>query len=318
MTPFHRRGYSRYGIRFSYVNARDPGAIEAHASQETKLLWLESPTNPLLRLADLKAVGELAHSRGWIFAVDNTFATPYFQRPLELGADVVIHSTTKYLGGHSDVIGGAVITSNDELYETLKFHQNAVGAVPGPFDCFLVLRGIKTLALRMKQHEANALAIARHLENHPQIEYVCYPGLSSHPQHDLAIRQMTGFGGVVACVVRGGLQRARTVVNSTKLFQLAESLGGIKSLICHPASMTHAPIHKEIREHCGIVDGLIRLSLGIEETSDLIADIDQALDMASRTALVRGSYPATEQAPDTCVAHKAEAATDEPQFLALR
>lgn len=273
--------FRRYGIAFTYVNARNLTEIEEAIQPGTRLVWLESPTNPLLRLADLKAVGELTRSRNLIFAVDNTFATPYFQRPLELGADVVIHSTTKYLGGHSDVIGGAVVTSNDELYENLKFHQNAVGAVPGPFDCFLILRGLKTLACRMKEHERNAFAVAEFLVNHPSIETVYYPGLASHPQHGLAKRQMAGFGGVVAFVVRGGLDAARRTVNSTRLFQLAESLGGVKSLICHPATMTHAPIPKDVREHCGIVDGLIRLSLGLEDAADLVRDLDRALSQAT-------------------------------------
>lgn len=269
--------FARYGITFTYVNARDLGQIEKAIQPNTRLVWLESPTNPLLRLADLGAVGALTRSRGLIFAVDNTFATPYFQRPLALGADIVIHSTTKYISGHSDVIGGAIVTSKDELYESLKFHQNAVGAVPGPFDCFLILRGIKTLSCRMKEHERNAFAVAEFLSSHPGIEHVYFPGLSSHSQHDLARKQMSGFGGVVACVVKGGLSAARKTVNSTRLFQLAESLGGVKSLICHPATMTHAPIPREVREHCGIVDGLIRLSLGLEDAKDLIDDLDRAL-----------------------------------------
>jgi cystathionine beta-lyase/cystathionine gamma-synthase len=272
--------FSRYGLTFTYIDGKDIDAIERAITPKTKLVWLESPTNPLLRLADLRKVGELTKSRGLIFAVDNTFATPYFQRPIELGADVVIHSTTKYISGHSDIIGGAVVTSNDELYEVLKFHNNAVGAVPGPFDCFLALRGVKTLALRMKEHQSNAFAVARFLEQHPGIEEVYYPGLESHPQYDLAREQMKGFGGVVACVVKGGIEAARDVVSNTKLFQLAESLGGVKSLICHPASMTHAPIPKEVREPLGIVDGLIRLSVGIEESEDLIRDLDAVLPRA--------------------------------------
>lgn len=271
------RVYKRYNIEFTYVNARDLKAVEAAIKPNTKLVWLESPTNPLLRLADLKAIGEITKARKLIFVVDNTFATPFFQRPLELGADIVVHSTTKYISGHSDVIGGAIVTSNDELFEELKFHQNAVGGVPGPFDCFLILRGAKTLAVRLREHERNALAIAQYLESNPAIEAVYYPGLKSHPQHDLAARQMSGFGGVVSCVVKGGLEAARDVVNGTKLFQLAESLGGVKSLICHPASMTHAPIPKDVREHCGIVDGLIRLSVGLEDGLDLIEDLERVL-----------------------------------------
>ncbi|HEY9791009.1 MAG TPA: cystathionine gamma-synthase [Candidatus Obscuribacterales bacterium] len=271
------RVLTRYKLSFTYVNARDLNAIEGAINKDTKLVWIETPTNPLLRLADIAAIADLAHSKGLLLAVDNTFATPYFQRPLSLGADVVIHSTTKYISGHSDVIGGAIVTSNEELYEQLKFYQNAVGAVPGPFDCFLVLRGLKTLALRMKAHQNNALSISKFLQEHPSVEEVHYPGLPTHPQYDLARRQMTGFGGVVACVVKGGLEGARHVVNNTQLFQLAESLGGVKSLICHPAPMTHAPIPKDVREQCGIVDGLIRLSTGIEDSQDLIVDLDRAL-----------------------------------------
>jgi len=277
--------FSRYGLTFTYIDGKDINAIERAITPQTKLVWLESPTNPLLRLADLRKVGELTKSRGLIFAVDNTFATPYFQRPIELGADVVIHSTTKYISGHSDIIGGAIITSNDELYEVLKFHNNAVGAVPGPLDCFLALRGVKTLALRMKEHQNNAFAIARFLEQHDGVESVFYPGLTSHPQHKLACEQMSGFGGVVACVVKGGLEAAKNVVSNTKLFQLAESLGGVKSLICHPASMTHAPIPKEVREPLGIVDGLIRLSVGIEESADLIKDLETVLPKAKSIAI---------------------------------
>ncbi len=273
---------TRYGITFTYVNAQNLIDIENAITPATKLVWIETPTNPLVKLADVRAIADLCHANGLLLAVDNTFATPYFQRPLELGADVIIHSTTKYLGGHSDVIGGAIVTSNPELYERLQYHNNAVGAVPGPFDCFLVLRGLKTLKLRMREHERNATAIANFLESHPSVERVLYPGLKSHSQHDLAAKQMTGFGGMLSFVVKGGLDAAASTVGSTKLFQLAESLGGVKSLICHPATMTHKPIPKEIREHCGIVDGLIRLSPGIEEAEDLIADLDQAL-AGSRT-----------------------------------
>jgi cystathionine beta-lyase/cystathionine gamma-synthase len=241
------------------------------------LIWLETPTNPLLRLADLAAVGEIAKKHRLIYCVDNTFATPYFQRPIEFGADIIVHSTTKYLSGHSDIIGGAVITDREDLYEELKFTTNATGCVPGPFDCFLALRGIKTLALRMKEHQRNATAVAEYLEKHPAVERVYYPGLPSHPQYDLAKRQMKGYGGIVAFVVKGGLDNAKQVLHNTDLFQLAESLGGVKSLICHPSSMTHAPIPRDVQEHCGIVQGLIRLSVGIEETTDLIADLEQAL-----------------------------------------
>lgn len=278
------RVLKRYNLSFTYVNARNLDQVGQAVQPSTKLLWVETPTNPLLRIADLAGLAKISRRHKLIFVVDNTFATPYFQKPLEFGADIVVHSTTKYLSGHSDVIGGAIVTSNDELYENLKFHQNAVGAVPGPFDCFLVLRGIKTLALRMKEHERNATAVARYLEHHPAVEKVYYPGLPSHEQHQLARRQMTGFGGVVAFVVKGGLEATKQVVNGTRLFKLAESLGGVKSLICHPASMTHAPIPQEIREHCGIVDGLIRLSCGIEDAKDLIADLGRVLSPAARPA----------------------------------
>lgn len=267
----------RYNLHFTYVNARNLDEIQSAIRKETKLIWLETPTNPLLRLADLRAIGEIAKRHNLIYAVDNTFATPYFQRPLEFGADVIVHSTTKYLSGHSDIIGGAVITDREDLYQELKFYTNAAGCVPGPFDCFLILRGIKTLALRMREHERNATAVAEFLEQHEAIEKVYYPGLPSHPQHELACKQMKGFGGMVSFVVKGGLESAKAVLHNTQLFQLAESLGGVKSLICHPSTMTHAPIPKDVQEHCGIVDGLIRLSVGIEDSKDLIRDLEQAL-----------------------------------------
>ncbi|HEY9871670.1 MAG TPA: cystathionine gamma-synthase [Candidatus Obscuribacterales bacterium] len=271
------RVLSRYKLSFTYVDARDLKAVESAIRSDTRMLWLETPTNPLLKLADLSALAALARSRELISVVDNTFASPYFQRPLEKGIDIVVHSTTKYLGGHSDVVGGAIITANDEFHETLRFHQNAVGGVPGPFDCWLVLRGLKTLALRMREHEKNALAIARFLEKHASIEKVIYPGLPSHPQHDLAKKQMDGFGGMVSIVVKGGLERAQKLLQRTKLFALAESLGGVESLIGHPATMTHASIPKEIREGRGITDGLVRLSVGIEDAEDLISDLEGAL-----------------------------------------
>ena len=279
--------YTRYGVEFTFVDARDPANFEKAIRPETKLLWIETPTNPLLRLADIKALSEIARKKNILSVVDNTFASSYLQRPLDLGADVVLHSTTKYLGGHSDVVGGCIVTNNDDVYETLKFHQNAVGAVPGPFDSWLVMRGLKTLSLRMREHCKNADVIARHLEKHPAIEKVIYPGLTSHPQHELAKKQMDGFGGMVSCVVRGGLENARTVLNNTKLFALAESLGGVESLIGHPATMTHASIPREIREERGIVDGLIRLSCGIEDVEDLIEDLNNALSKIESAALAR-------------------------------
>jgi cystathionine beta-lyase/cystathionine gamma-synthase len=268
---------TRYGVTFSFVDARDPKNVEIAIKSNTKLLWLETPTNPLLRLADLKALSALAKSKKLISVVDNTFATPYFQRPLDFGIDIVVHSTTKYLGGHSDVVGGAAITSNDAYYETIKFHQNAIGGVPGPFDSWLTLRGLKTLALRMREHEKNALAVAKFMQGHKAIKEVIYPGLTSHPQHTLAKSQMDGFGGMVSCVVQGGIEQAQILLRETKLFSLAESLGGVESLISHPASMTHASIPKEARDARGIADGLVRLSVGIEDSEDLIDDLDKAL-----------------------------------------
>jgi cystathionine beta-lyase/cystathionine gamma-synthase len=269
--------YRRYGIEFTFVDSTDVKNTEKAIKSNTKMIWLETPTNPLLRLADLEAHVALAKSKKVISVVDNTFASPYFQRPLEMGIDVVVHSTTKYLGGHSDVVGGAIITSRDDLYETLKFHQNAVGATPGPFDCWLVMRGLKTLAVRMKEHQKNAITIADWLEKHDAVEKVYYPGLSSHPQHELAKKQMHGFGGMLSVVLKGGTENAKKLLEGTKLFALAESLGGVESLIGHPATMTHGSIPKAEREARGITDGLVRLSVGIEDVDDLIADLSHAL-----------------------------------------
>jgi cystathionine beta-lyase/cystathionine gamma-synthase len=275
--------FKKFKIEFTYVDASDASNVEKAIKPNTKLVWLESPTNPLLKLADLKAVAAITKKHNLLFAVDNTFATPFAQKPLELGADLVMHSTTKYLSGHSDVVGGAVITSSEKLHSELQFNINAVGAVPGPFDCFLILRGIKTLSLRLREHEKNATAVANFLEAHPLVEKVLYPGLPSHPQFALAKSQMASFGGVLSFVVKGGLEGAKSVVNSTKLFKLAESLGGVKSLICHPASQTHAPIPKEVREKVGIVDGLIRVSVGLEDEVDLLADLKHALQIVAAT-----------------------------------
>ncbi len=265
------------GMRFSFVDASRPDALDHAWTDRTRLVWIESPSNPLLKLIDIGSVAQLAHARGALLVVDNTFMSPYFQRPLALGADIVVHSTTKYLGGHSDVIGGALVVNRDDLYERLGFLQNAVGAVPGPMDAWLVLRGLKTLAVRMREHERNAQLVAAFLERHPQVVRVLYPGLASHPQHDLARRQMSGFGGMIAFEVRGGLEAARGVVERTKLFTLAESLGAVESLIELPAAMTHASIPAEVRRSRGVGDGLIRLSVGIEDAADLIRDLDQAL-----------------------------------------
>lgn len=267
------------GLEFSFVDLSDLAAVEAAIRPNTKLLWVETPTNPLLRLADLEALATLAKKHGIIAAADNTFASPAVQRPLEFGFDVVMHSTTKYLSGHSDIVGGClVVGENIELAEQLTFLQNAVGAVASPFDSFLAHRGVKTLGLRMERHCANAMRIATWLEGRTGVDRVIYPGLASHPQHELARRQMTGgFGGMMSVVLDGGLEVSRSVLEKTRLFTLAESLGGVESLIEHPAIMTHASIPADTRRRLGIHDGLIRLSVGIEDADDLIADLDQAL-----------------------------------------
>jgi cystathionine gamma-lyase len=265
------------GLEFSYADTTDPRTVESALRSETRLLWIETPTNPMLTLSDIAQLSEMAHERGALVAVDNTFASPYFQNPLTLGADIVVHSTTKYMGGHSDVVGGAVVTSNKDFYEGIKFYQNAAGAVPGPFDSWIVLRGLKTLAIRMRRHEENALAVAEFLQDHPQVASVNYPGLPSHPQHELAKRQMSGFSGMVSFTLRGGAEAAYAAVQKTRVFSFAESLGGVESLITHPATMTHAAIPREQREARGVTDGLMRLSVGIEDREDLIADLDRAI-----------------------------------------
>lgn len=269
--------FERLGIRFDFVDTRDPALVEAAIRPNTRMLWTETPTNPLLQLCDLKAMAQIAQSHDLLLVTDNTFLSPYFQQPLTLGADIVVHSTTKYMGGHSDVVGGAVITRNGELHQRLAFLQNSMGAVPGPFDAWLTLRGLKTLALRMQAHEKNALAIASFLCQHPKIKQVNYPGLPQHPQHTLATAQMSGFGGMMSVEVVGGLAAGRQVAESTRLFALAESLGGVESLIGHPATMTHAAVPAEQRRAIGLSDGLLRLSVGIEDAVDLIADLEQAL-----------------------------------------
>src|SRR5215212_8771537 len=265
------------GLKFTYADTSEPGAVERALRAETKLLWIETPTNPMLTLSNIGELSELAHERGAVVAVDNTFASPYFQNPLALGADIVVHSTTKYLGGHSDVIGGAVVMSNPDFYEGIQFYQNAAGAVPGPFDSWIVLRGLKTLAVRMRQHEENALAVAQFLQDHPEVGTVHYPGLPDHPQHELAKRQMSGFSGMVSFTLKGGAEAAYAAVQKTRVFSFAESLGGVESLITHAATMTHAAIPREQREARGVTDGLLRLSVGIEDKEDLIADLDQAI-----------------------------------------
>ena len=267
----------RYSVEASYVPAGDVGAYERAIRPNTKMIWLESPTNPLLALVDIEAIAELAHRHALLVVVDNTFASPYFQQPLKLGADIVVHSTTKYLNGHSDVIGGALVTSNEEAFQSLKFYQNAAGGVPGPFDAWLTLRGIKTLAVRMRQHEENAMAIAKFLHEHPLVAKVYYPGLPSHPDHVLARRQMSGFGGMVSFQFKGTYDDVARVVRRFRIFALAESLGGVESLVSHPASMTHGSIPRELREARGLTDTLLRLSVGIEDIDDLLGDLEQAL-----------------------------------------
>jgi len=270
------RIYTRFGLQFSFVDSRDIRNIEAALRPETRMIYCETPTNPMMQLTDLRAVGDLTQAHGYLFAVDNTFATPIFQRPLEFGADVVLHSTTKYLNGHSDMVGGLLLTGRDDLAEQFGFIQNAAGAVPGPMDCFLALRGTKTLPLRMRQHDANGRVVAQWLAERKDVQRVYYPGLPSHPQHELAKRQMSGFGGMISFDV-GDAARARRIAERTRIFVLAESLGGVESLMGHPASMTHASVPPAMREKMGLTDSLLRLSCGIEDVEDLIADLDRAL-----------------------------------------
>ncbi|HKV30079.1 MAG TPA: cystathionine gamma-synthase [Candidatus Dormibacteraeota bacterium] len=272
-----RRVLEPLGLTFSFVDGSDLAAVEKSLTDRTRIVWVESPTNPLLKLVDIEAVSKQAHAHQALLVVDNTFMSPYFQRPLSLGADIVVHSATKYLGGHSDVIGGTLAVNRDDLFERLSFLQNAVGGVPGPMDAWLVLRGIKTLAIRMREHEHNARQVAAFLVDHPKVARVFYPGLPDHPQRDLARRQMTGFGGMISFEVKGGLEPARRAVERTRLFTLAESLGGVESLIELPAAMTHASIPPETRRAHGVADGLVRASVGIEDVADLISDLDQAL-----------------------------------------
>ena len=268
--------FQPWGLKASYTDDASIAGFGKLLTPATKLIWIESPTNPLLQILDIQALAELAHRRGILLAVDNTFASPALQQPIKLGADLVIHSTTKYLGGHSDVIGGAVIGRKDIL-QPIAFYQNAAGAVPGPFDCFLTLRGIKTLSVRMERHCANAQTLAEWLRNHAQVEKVHYPGLSDHPGHEVAKKQMSGFGGMISIRLRSGAEGARKFVTRTKLFSLAESLGGVESLVCHPATMTHASIPLEVRLARGVDDALIRLSVGIEDVKDLQHDLENAL-----------------------------------------
>lgn len=284
---FFTKVLPKYGITTTFVDMTDLAATQAAIQPNTKLLWIETPTNPVLKILDIAAISALKRC-GQVVAVDNTLVSPFFQKPLSLGADIVVHSTTKYICGHSDVVGGVVITDNPDLHKEIAFHQNAVGAIPGPWDAYLTLRGAKTLALRMRAHEANAFALASYLSQRDDIEHVYYPGLPTHPEHDLARKQMTGYGGLLSIRVRGGSERARAIARGTKIFNLAVSLGGVESLICSPATMTHGPLTPEERLQLGITDDLLRLSAGIEDTSDLINDIAYALDRAP----VREAIPA--------------------------
>jgi cystathionine beta-lyase/cystathionine gamma-synthase len=273
------RVFKPWGLVAKYTDDSSPAGFKPLMSAKTKLVWIETPTNPLLQILDIRALADMAHAGGAILAVDNTFASPYLQRPIELGADLVVHSTTKYLGGHSDVVGGAVIGRKD-LLGPIAFYQNAAGGVPGPFDAYLTLRGLKTLAVRMDRHCANAAELAAWLVQQPQVERVYYPGLPPHPGHELAKKQMRSFGGMISLRLKGGTEGAKRFLPATRLFSLAESLGGVESLVCHPATMTHASIPTEIRVKRGVDDGLIRLSVGIEDVADLRADLASALKAA--------------------------------------
>ncbi len=271
------RIFSRYGVTFTYVDMRDLAAVSAAVRPNTRLFWIETPSNPLLNIVNIAAVASLRRPNQ-VVAVDNTFATPYFQQPLALGAQIAVHSTTKYIGGHSDVVGGIAITDDSDLYERIKFAQNAAGGVPGPHDAWLTMRGAKTLAVRMREHARNAQTVAEFLESRDDVARVYYPGLPSHPQHELARRQMSGFGGMLSFVLEGPVERALDFASRLTYFSLAESLGGVESLISHPARMTHGSIPKEERERRGITDALLRLSVGIEDVEDLIGDLRATLD----------------------------------------
>jgi len=268
---------TKFGLEFSYVDAREPSNIEEAARAETRMVFIETPTNPVMSLVDIRAVSEITRRRGIRLVVDNTFMSPYFQRPLELGADVVVHSTTKYLNGHSDGVGGAVILNDEEDIARMAFIQNAAGAILSPMDSWLVMRGTKTLAVRMRQHDENGRQVAQFLAEHPRVQKIYYPGLKSHPQHELAARQMSGFGGMISFET-GSLENAKRVLESVRVCTLGESLGGVETLISHPATMTHASVPETERIRLGITDGLVRVSVGIEDVEDIIADLDQALN----------------------------------------
>jgi cystathionine gamma-lyase len=288
-------------LDITYVDPGRPELFEQSVRPNTRMIWMETPTNPLLKIADLAAIGDIARKRNLIAVADNTFATPWLQRPLDYGFDVVVHSATKYINGHSDMVGGVAIAgSNPEIRDRLAFLQNSVGAIASPFDSFLAHRGVKTLGVRMERHCRNAISVARWLEKHPQIERVIYPGLPSHPQHALASRQMKrGFGGMISAIVRGGLEASRTMLTRCRVFTLAESLGGIESLIEHPAIMTHASIPTDVRKSIGIEDGLIRLSVGIEDESDLIGDLEHALSLATSARIAISTPVGSGDAPES-------------------
>ncbi len=270
--------FKKNGISFSYVDLSDSKLLEAAMRPETRMVWIETPTNPLMKMVDIRELADISHAHGALLAVDNTFMSPYFQQPLALGADLVMHSSTKYINGHSDLIGGVLITDNEELAERLTFLANAVGGIQSAFDAYLCLRSLKTLGIRMRAHDSNARTLAAHLETHPAVERVMYPGLTSHPQHDLALKQMSGMGGMISIFLKGGLPAVNSMLKSVKVFTLAESLGGVESLISHPPTMTHLSLPEDVRLSLGITDNLVRLSVGIENVEDIIDDLDRALD----------------------------------------
>ena len=271
---------ARYGMSFTYVDSSDTNAVREAIGPETKMLWIETPTNPLLKVTDLQAMATIAKERDLYLSVDSTFATPVFLRPLEYGADIVMHSTTKYLSGHNQLIGGLVVTNRQDIYDEMKFIQKTIGAVPSPFDCWLTLLGVKTLHLRMQRHAASAQRVAEYLESHPKVARVTYPGLPSHPQYEIAKAQMSGFSGMISFELKGGLPAGKTVMNNVKLCGLAESLGAVETMITHPATMTHADVPAQERQVRGLTDGLVRLSVGIEDVDDILADLEQALRKA--------------------------------------
>jgi len=267
-----------YGLTFSYVNSSNPENVKNAITSKTKLLWIETPTNPLLKITDLYAMAEIAKNHGILLGVDSTFATPVFLRPFEYGADIVMHSTTKYISGHNQIIGGIIITNDDDLQEKMKFVQKTIGAVPSPFDCWLTLLGVKTLHLRMERHATNAQAVAEFLESHPKVEKITYPGLPSHPQFDIAKEQMSGFSGMISFELKGGIPAGKTLMNSVELCSLAESLGAVETMVTHPATMTHVDVPEKERHARGLTDGLVRISVGIEDSDDIIGDLEKALE----------------------------------------